>query len=116
LFIRVYLFLHRYIYTNGEYDRLEDQYYIQRGQQRTNTSILKGREPFIYTIIATCRIPAGETTVTRKTAVGSPRLLDAAAAIAWHEDGEATLRVPIDLHIGRLRLKPTDGPVGVVRV
>jgi hypothetical protein len=64
----------------------------------------------------TCRIPPGETTVSRKTSVGSPRLLHTAAAVARHEDGEAALRVPVALHVGRLRLEPADGPVGVVGV
>ena len=65
---------------------------------------------------STCTIAVGDTTVSRKTAIGSPRLLNAAAAIARHEDGEAALRVSVALHIGRLRLKPADGPVGVVGV
>lgn len=86
--------------------------YSETSKEQT-ASILEGRKPFLHKIIATVKIAVGEAAMSRKPAVGSARLLNSAAAIAWHEDGEAALRVPIALHIWRLRLEPADGPVGV---
>jgi len=79
-------------------------------------SVLKGRHPLLYKILVIRNAAIGDTNSTREPGVSTSRPLNAAAAVARDEDGEAALGVPVGLEVRRERLEPADGPVGAVGV